>query len=796
MQEKSGVLINVSGEIETQKVPKIIQAPVVEIIEEHARTIEEPPKTLDEISAPEIEPTPSKEPSPPPEPPKPVRTHIPNLWHHSKSRKRKRGLNGDLFERGNEFSLLHEMNQNKRKKFEPTKEVSSIWATSLSAAFPQSKELQTLLKTEELLLDCLSDVDQTMTPFFNLSGEIHTSNWKDALIEFYKRNKNRFSKSILTSYLNYIEDNSLDEHFVGLTIMFRPYMRRKARRKVMSGEIDLDEIIHSSKSTSSFVSHGDILHVPFAESEQRVVEKHLTKNGGKLGDLNNLALYMIGRNGRYIRHWIQDNFQLTSTGTYVRLDLEQTDKDFDSQWMILSDKKDDDFKAKAKYVGKPPPVIKSQAIHNVPYQKLHALRDVEPVPRSRRERTFFESYSLKLLAVPTENADQGSIYGICCGNVSENRNTVMCCLGNENLHNPDDCHIFALDCRDNSWTNLGGHTNGVTDVTFSATGKFVFTGGWDRVVNMYDHETIAMRKNKEPIKPMKHTRSGIPTNYADHKDIGRITSLNTMKVNGVDLIAIGRESAPMLSLWNADKNNCVTFTARHMVTWMDVSWGEKSLPNHILATTKSDEVRRDEAYLFDISQCGLHVVNTYRAPLDHTFLRPTPFPEYGSNSFLCSTDDTNLWLIDPRKPSSELWMKIDTSKILKSYKNLRGKHKVTALSFSPTGHSLATCGLDNSVCVWDWRFPNGRSPTHYFEHCPHKSTNEGTTQEWLNGDLIVTAAENEVKLWSTRGASSKIFDHSFTDSFGAITTLDVTHDATEIFVGSDSGWMARFTPRR
>ena len=101
-------------------------------------------------------------------------------------------------------------------------------------------------------------------------------------------------------------------------------------------------------------------------------------------------------------------------------------------------------------------------------------------------------------------------------------------------------------------------------------------------------------------------------------------------------------------------------------------------------------------------------------------------------------------------------MKIDTSKILKSYKNLRGKHKVTALSFSPTGHSLATCGLDNSVCVWDWRFPNGRSPTHYFEHCPHKSTNEGTTQEWLNGDLIVTAAENEVKLWSTRGASSKV----------------------------------------
>ena len=71
MQEKSGVLINVSGEIETQKVPNI-QEPIVEILEDHATAIEELPKTLDEISAPEIEPTPPKEPSPPPEPIEPV----------------------------------------------------------------------------------------------------------------------------------------------------------------------------------------------------------------------------------------------------------------------------------------------------------------------------------------------------------------------------------------------------------------------------------------------------------------------------------------------------------------------------------------------------------------------------------------------------------------------------------------------------------------------------------------------------------------------------------------------------
>jgi hypothetical protein len=67
--------------------------------------------------------------------------------------------------------------------------------------FPQSRELEQLLKTEELLLTCKGSLDEKLEDMFNFGGELHFSQMKDALLQFYQRNSSRFDQDVLKSYI-------------------------------------------------------------------------------------------------------------------------------------------------------------------------------------------------------------------------------------------------------------------------------------------------------------------------------------------------------------------------------------------------------------------------------------------------------------------------------------------------------------------------------------------------------------------------------------------------------------------
>jgi WD40 repeat protein len=48
--------------------------------------------------------------------------------------------------------------------------------------------------------------------------------------------------------------------------------------------------------------------------------------------------------------------------------------------------------------------------------------------------------------------------------------------------------------------------NGVTDICWSISGKYIYSGGWDRTINMYESDKV--RKEKKDIPRLRQCLNG------------------------------------------------------------------------------------------------------------------------------------------------------------------------------------------------------------------------------------------------------------------------------------------------
>jgi len=578
----------------------------------------------------------------------------------------------------------------------------------------------------------------------------------------------------------------------GFDSIQRPYLTRQSRQRLFEeGDAFLRKAM---ERCGVHLREHDAIHIPFSSSEREKILRFLSRNGNRLDSLTRLADWVPGRTVLDIKRYLSDEFEVRSDGIVVvenpklacpshlrntQLIVTRTSGPLPTIISRHPSSSDDTPSPRKNMV---------QTLYDMESDWNAACR-TKNLETIHWERLAEDKLKFRRLAGQVAHGDAGAvsscIHDLQLGKHSHNEHILAIGLGEH--QEPHEDHALLLDTNTGELKRLEGHTDGVSDLQWAKSGRYLFTGSRDRKVNVYDSRGTLLKHR---------ANEGFKSNGHYHPDTqGRVVSLATSLIGNDDIVAIGREMHSSICLYNHSTksydvcqfDNRARASEAAEFTTTCIAFGNKQAPTMMMVGMESED--RGGGALFDFGNGRLTKIGEIN-PNPNNDQQPVcmiqEFPDFAKFSFVCSLlDDDHLHIYDTRAGNGrrkEASYRCRTSNLMSGD---RGDHVILNGSFQKTGYLFQTSGSDHRVMIYDYR-RFGADPVYVFEHDTISTTDEGLVAIW-SSDFLISAVCTSLKIWDL--SSGDCVKELNMRNGGTITTLEMRERANMLCGATQTGWL-------
>eukprot|EP01125_Pyxidicula_operculata_P020827 TRINITY_DN7812_c0_g1_i2.p1 TRINITY_DN7812_c0_g1~~TRINITY_DN7812_c0_g1_i2.p1 ORF type:complete len:780 (+),score=182.90 TRINITY_DN7812_c0_g1_i2:11-2350(+) len=492
----------------------------------------------------------------------------------------------------------------------------------------------------------------------------------------------------------------------------------------------------------------DIVHVPFSDSERRIIDKNLKHS------ISSLCELLPGRSVLDICRYLQENYSSNIESTQSNLD-----QDIITYKNHIVPKHDS-----VTSNGSMSTILKEITYSNPSLSKSSSYQ------KKVLTKTLLKT--LKLVGMST--APTEAIVDCKLDPTGLTKKMIIGTAKNESNNtnvNTTAANISLLyDLEEGTIQSLDEHVDTVSASSFTIDGKHIVTASFDK--------QIIVRRSSDGVveKIIGHTdesaaaaasREGAPTTFIHSEPI-----LN-MVLHKKNINSMASFSTKEIFIWNLESGKLHRdLTRGHPVTGavVDMCFAEGDYYADMLIVGGEASNKKGEIRIYDtISGVMLNSVMETRGMISSVATNST--------SWVVSATKQVLKLFDIRNP-------MNTTATFKT-----GQKDVNTVSFSPCERYIQSSATDNRCIIFDIRRPD--HPLHILQHLPPIGHNQSSglvginTAVWTpDKNFLVTGGEDGcVRVWDMLCAEPLV--NSF-DSFSPICACDVSQASDMIVAGDEA----------
>lgn len=550
----------------------------------------------------------------------------------------------------------------------------------------------------------------------------------------------------------------------------RPYLSHGVRKRLFSRN-GRDFFRKANPTLAPF----DCLHVPFTKCEHEKLIAFTKRRDGAFSDIPNGLL--PGRTQKDIERYLKDEYAIKDGKLLQRLTEGRSALSSVSIHTVPTVDVNSD---PIKIVSRPSCCVSYEKVepgHTKRSAFRACLATESGTSRDYHDHLYFgltEMHTRRIAGevVGDTGAVSSSIDVVLCGKCPENEHLVAIGLGEK--QDPGAEHALLFNVKNRRFRALENHSDGVSEVCWSKDARWLFTGGRDKFVNVYDTGGAFLYRAND----------GFHAPNADENS-GNVVCLGATQIENSQVLAIGRSQTDKISVFNPETKQAYThefvYRARSAgrssrgspTTALAMAFGNDTNSNILMVGYESREadVQVGGAKMFEIGNGRMKLIKEVAPSNNDPVSLIQTYPSR-IKAFLCSVGDEYVHIFDSRVGNSMGKFKINPQT------SDRGPHRILNGSFEGTGYLFQTSGQDLCTVVTDYRRLG--VPLHIFEH---DMSSMDLCSVWGTNTLLTTA-QSTLKAFNMEGHPYLMKTTSWSEC-GSVTSLDT--NGTTLAVSTSDG---------